>query len=76
MHIMKTKTHPRTRVAHVQVVPATLWRELGARVTRNEVAERADLSAELARSVFGVHPVGDLGNLKPPEFKHITWDKI
>ena len=53
-------THPRTSVAHKQVIAALLRRELGAGLTRDPVAERALLALELARGVAGLDPVGDL----------------
>lgn len=53
-------THPRTSVAHKQVIAALLRRELGAGLTRDPVAERALLALVLARGVAGLDPVGDL----------------
>lgn len=58
---VKKITYPRTRVAHVQVVPPLFRGELGAGLPRDEVAERALLALELARLVAGLDPVRDLG---------------
>lgn len=49
---------PRTRIADVQMIAALLGGELGARIGRDPVAERALLALELARLVAGLDPVG------------------
>lgn len=60
----KRSTHPRTSIAHIQVIPALLRRELGARLARDPVAERALLALEFARLVAGKDPVGDFAGCR------------
>lgn len=54
---------PRTGIADIEMIPALLRGELGAGLARDPVAERADLTLELARLVAGLDPVGDFGFL-------------
>lgn len=45
------------------MVPALLWRELCAGLTRDEAAEDRLLTLEFARLVIGIHPIGYLGRI-------------
>lgn len=51
---------PWTGITDVEVIPALLRWKLSTRLTRDPIAERADLSLELARLVG---PISNLGSL-------------